>query len=246
MSTTYDLPVWALLRKCVTEHGEPMTRQQIIRWFEQNYPEIKSATVGTHIHTRCVQRTYRLGTGEKHDVLYRIPDGRYVAYDVNKHGMFDEHGQYIGDSRDKRESRDNGQDVAVELQAGVVEGESGSIFEFERDLQRALRQDISQLDPGLKIVDGGSERRVEAGLIDITAEDNEGNLVVIELKANSARPDSFTQVVAYMQSLRAEEHRPVRGILVAAEFHDRVIMAAREVPSLQLKTYSYKFSFEDM
>ena len=246
MASIYELPVWALLRKCVTEHGEPMTRQQIIGWFERNYPEIKSTTVGTHIHTRCVQRTYRLGTGEKHDVLYRIPDGRYIAYDVEKHGRFDEHGQSIGGSGGRREARDNGQDVAVEPQARVDEGEPGNTFELERDLQRALRQDISQLEPGLKIGDGGSERKVDAGFIDITAEDDDGNLVVIELKANSARPDSFTQVVAYMQSLRAEVRRPVRGILVAAEFHDRVILAAREVPTLELKTYSYKFSFEDV
>ena len=94
MSSTYELPVWALLRKCVTERGEPMTKQQIIRWFEQNYPEIKSTTVGTHIYTRCVQRA-RLGTGEKHDILYRLPDGSYVAHDVEKHGKFDEHGHLL-------------------------------------------------------------------------------------------------------------------------------------------------------
>lgn len=245
MASTYDSPVWALLRKCIAEHKEPMTRQQIIGWFERNYPRIKSVTVGTHIFTRCVQRSYRLGTGEKHDILYQLSDGRYVAYNQEKHGRFDEKGQPISGSESRRETRDAGLEVETEPQAGSEEGDERHTFALERDLQRALRRDISQLEPGLRIVDGGSERKVEAGLIDITAEDERGNLVVIELKVNSARPDSFTQLMAYMASLRSEERRPVRGILVAADFHDRVVMAAQEAPNLQLKRYSYEFSFVD-
>ena len=245
MASKYELPVWALLRKCIAESTEPMTRQQIIRWFERYYPDIKSVTVGTHIFTRCVQRSYRLGTGEKHDILYLLPDGRYVAYDPERHGRFDEKGQPIGGSVEGHLVSNEELGVEVEPQAQREE-ETGSTFELERDLQRVLRQDISQLEPGLRIVDGGSERKVEAGFIDITAEDSKGNLVVIELKVNFARPDSLAQVMAYMASLRDEENRPVRGILVAADFHDRLLLAAQVAPNLLLKTYSYKFTFEDM
>ena len=52
--------------------------------------------------------------------------------------------------------------------------------------------------------------------------------------------------MAYMASLGDEEQRPVRGILVAADFHNKVLLAAQVAPNLQLKTYSYKFTFEDM
>src|SRR3954451_20382349 len=40
-------------------------------------------------------------------------------------------------------------------------------FGLERDMQDALRRHIDQLDSGLEIVDGGKERQVEAGFIDI-------------------------------------------------------------------------------
>ncbi|MCY3656287.1 MAG: endonuclease NucS [Chloroflexi bacterium] len=60
-------------------------------------------------------------------------------------------------------------------------------FGLERDLQHALRSNIEQLESGLKIVDGGKERVVEAGKIDVTARDADGRLVVIELKAGTAR-----------------------------------------------------------
>jgi len=118
-------------------------------------------------------------------------------------------------------------------------------FGLERDLHTALRANIEQLEPGLKIVDGGTERTVAAGRIDITAEDKDGNLVVIELKAGPANPDSLTQILSYMAALEAEEQKRVRGILVAGNFHDRVVWAARKVPDLQLKQYSFSFSFSD-
>ncbi len=44
-------------------------------------------------------------------------------------------------------------------------------FGLERDMQKALREHIDQLEPGLKIVDDNKEKRVPAGYIDITARD---------------------------------------------------------------------------
>ena len=117
-------------------------------------------------------------------------------------------------------------------------------FSLERDLQRALRINIGQLEPGLKIIDDGGERSVAAGRIDITAEDDTGQLVVIELKAGTAQSDAITQVLSYMGSIDAEG-RPVRGILVAHDFHERVVHAAKAVPNLSLKAYSFQFAFED-
>ena len=126
-----------------------------------------------------------------------------------------------------------------------IEEAEGITFRLERDLQAALRQNITQLESGLQVIDGGSEHTVEGGRIDITAEDQDNNVVVIELKAGVARPESITQTLAYMASVDQEYQRPVRGILVAADFHPRVILAARAVPNLQLKKYSFSFSFRD-
>ena len=101
------------------------------------------------------------------------------------------------------------------------------------------------MELGLKVVDGDSERTVEAGKIDITAEDTEKRLVVIELKAGTAKPESIAQILAYMSSLSQEVGRPTRGILVAADFHPKVILAAKAVPNLQIKKYSFSFTFQD-
>ena len=76
------------------------------------------------------------------------------------------------------------------------EDDRGSrLLGLERDLQAALRYSIEQLELGLDIIDGGTERSVAAGFIDITAKEPDGTVVVIELKAGTAaarrrRPNS--------------------------------------------------------
>ncbi|MDD2666238.1 MAG: endonuclease NucS [Methanocellales archaeon] len=119
-------------------------------------------------------------------------------------------------------------------------------FGLERDLQIALRSNIQQLEQGLKIIDEGKELTTEAGRIDITAEDQQGAIVVIELKAGSANPDCVAQILSYMGALREKEQRPIRGILVAGDFPPRVVFAARAVPNLQLRKYTFRFSFEEV
>ncbi|GAB6886999.1 hypothetical protein JCM13304A_04970 [Desulfothermus okinawensis JCM 13304] len=119
-------------------------------------------------------------------------------------------------------------------------------FGLERDLQRALLFNIEQLEQGLKIIDEGKELTTEAGRIDITAIDQQGTIVVIELKAGSATPNSITQILSYMGAIGESQNKPVRGILVSGDFPSRVVFAARAVPNLQLKKYSFKFSFEDV
>ena len=45
-------------------------------------------------------------------------------------------------------------------------------FKWERDLQAALRSNISQLEDGLEIIDSGREVTVESGRVDILARDS--------------------------------------------------------------------------
>jgi RecB family endonuclease NucS len=116
-------------------------------------------------------------------------------------------------------------------------------FGLERDLQSALRANIDQLEMGLKITDDGRERVTEAGRIDITAVDAKGNIVIIELKAGTAAPEVVAQILAYMGTVTEADNKPVRGILVAGDFHKRVILASRAISNLDLKRYSFQFKF---
>src|SRR5271156_1642388 len=106
-------------------------------------------------------------------------------------------------------------------------------FGLERDLQLALRKNIAQLEPGLKVSDGGKEESVPSGRIDIAAEDQHKNAVVIELKAGTADRDAIGQILSYIGDKAANSKR-VRGILVAGDFTARAISAAHAVPNVTL------------
>ncbi|PTN36868.1 endonuclease NucS domain-containing protein [Desulfonatronum sp. SC1] len=116
-------------------------------------------------------------------------------------------------------------------------------FGLERDLQIALRANIQQLERGLEIADDGKEHQTDAGRIDILAKDKSGTVVVIELKAGTAKPEALTQLLSYMGTVDSEG-QPVRGILIAGEFHPRVVYAARAIGTVQLIRYRFNFAFE--
>jgi RecB family endonuclease NucS len=115
-------------------------------------------------------------------------------------------------------------------------------FGLERDLQQALRRNIDQLDSGLEIIDGGRERSLASGRIDITARDERGATVVIELKADTADHNAVSQIQSYMGDL-IEDEKQVRGILVARDFTHRAVSAARLAP-VQLVRYGVQFTFK--
>ncbi len=116
---------------------------------------------------------------------------------------------------------------------------------LERDLQKALRKEVSQLEAGLTIIDDGAERAVRSGYVDITARDSNGTVVIIELKAGTADRTAIGQILSYMGDVAEEEDATVRGVLVAHAFDDRAKAAARVVPNLTLRSYSVRFSFAD-
>ena len=149
--------------------------------------------------------------------------------------------------RDDPEARVLATESAIEVAGELLkEKREGRQFEVERHLQDELRKEIAQLEPGLVVIDSGAERNVESGFIDITAEDANGRIVVIELKKGLAKRESIGQLLGYMGDIKSEEpDADVRGILVAADFDQSCLSTRAVVPSLSLKRYSFSFRFED-
>ena len=143
---------------------------------------------------------------------------------------------------DRMPTRDRESDPALAPDTPTLEKQRLSL---ERDMQTALRRDISRLEPGLIIIDDGAERAVLSGFIDILARDASGASVVIELKAGKTNDRVIGQVLGYMGNI-ADEDEPeaVRGIIVAHAFDQRTKPAARAVPDLRLVRYAVSFTFQ--
>ena len=111
----------------------------------------------------------------------------------------------------------------------------GPRYKSECEMQRSFRRDITLLEEGLQIIDGGKEIVLDTGRRpDIVARDAKGNIVITELKLETAGGGSIGQILAYMAVYAAQSKR-VRGLIVANRFDDIACAAATLIPNLQLR-----------
>jgi RecB family endonuclease NucS len=86
----------------------------------------------------------------------------------------------------------------------------------EEQMKQAILTAPNLVEEGLKPLQ--EEKSLgEAGFTDIFAEDNQGHLVVIEIKRHAATKDTVTQLQRYLDTLRKRIPRAIRGIVVAPE-----------------------------
>ena len=132
------------------------------------------------------------------------------------------------------------------LEAEEVSEAVTAAFSLERTMQAAVRRSIDNLEGGIVIIDGGVERTVATGKIDILARDEVGTLTVIELKAGQAPAGAVEQVLGYAEALADEEGEATRAILVASAFTDRQLAAAKRMTGLKLVRYDYSVTFAEV
>lgn len=148
--------------------------------------------------------------------------------------------KYVAFSRQHSPSEDAPVDLIDDAEAL-----SSAVFRYEQELQVAVRNQIGSIEAGLVIADGGNERIVPTGRIDVLARDNKGALVIIELKAGLCPKGSIEQALGYAADIDAEEEGdcPCRVLLIAGDFSERMLNAAKRIEGLTLFRYSVALSF---
>jgi hypothetical protein len=138
-----------------------------------------------------------------------------------------------------------GEDTGLDQIAEVEESLSSAVFRYEQELQAAVRKQIGSIEQGLTIADSGNERVVSTGRIDVLARDSDGAFVIIELKAGLCPKGAIEQALGYAADIDEEEGatRPSRVILIAGDFSERMLSAAKRINGLDLLRYSVALSF---
>jgi RecB family endonuclease NucS len=90
-----------------------------------------------------------------------------------------------------------------------------SLYASEEDMQRAILIEPTLIEEGFKPID--YERKVEPGFIDIYGVDKNGHMVVVEIKRRTASKEAVLQLAKYVEYLRRDLSREVRGILAAPD-----------------------------
>jgi len=252
MGQIYSKPTKDLMAEWANEHLKPRQvfgKPEVVLWFKKNYPDIKSNTVQMHVEGMSVNNRNRrhhpnIKPGSDHDLFFKEGRGRFRLWDAES----DPPARYKADI-EAQENAANSIDSKDE-QEKQTDQFGDSTFAYEKDLQSYLVRNLHTLEPGLALYEdeglNGIEFDAGGRYIDILATDSENALVVIELKVSKGYDRAIGQLLRYMGWVQQnmECAKPVRGMIVASEISDDLILATNGMSNVRLVEYEISFSLK--
>lgn len=236
--TIYAKSTADLMRQYVDEHPdqEQFTADEIIAWFKSRWPRINPSTVQAHLIKMSTNAPARVNWQVKpeHNLFYRLGPGLFRRY------------------RPDSDPPPIYQDTPLEPPVDVNEAEPitqpGEVFAYESHLRDYLADNLSVLEPGLKLYEvediPGIEYPIRSRRIDLLAVARDGSFVVIELKVSKGHAYTIGQILTYIGWVRQDlaDGKPVRGMIVAHTLSDELLTAAHEA-NADIRLFEYDISF---
>jgi hypothetical protein len=231
----YEKPVRLLMHDMVTDlgikKGDILAKDRVIAWFGEKYPRVKEGTISAHLirfSTNATSRMhYNVRPGEE-DLFFQLDSGHFRLYDP---------------TLDPAPIHDKPRE-ASSLSTATTAPEPPSEFAYETDLRDFLAKNLFVLETGLCLYQDegitGVEFPVGGRFIDILACDTNNNLVVVELKVSRGYDRVVGQLLRYMAWIakhQAEPDQGVRGIIVAREISEDLVLACSTLPTVGLFEY---------
>jgi len=241
----YEKPVRILMRDMIdsllTQPGQVISKDQVLKWFAEKYPKIKLGTISAHLirfSTNAPSRLHYSARPGEEDLLFQVDGSHFRRYDP---------------TNDPAPIHDASQ-VSRRGKPPIEEGEEpeeANEFAYESDLRDFLAKNLSILQHGLRLYEEEGITGVEfpAGgrYIDILAVTKENDYVVIELKVSRGYDRVVGQLLRYMAWIaknQAESAQKVRGIIVAREITTDLLLACSKVPDVELFEYQLSVSLK--
>ena len=253
----YEKPTRELMHEFAAQRlkpGQVFSRKDAVRWFADHYPDIKSNTVGMHVDGMSVGSPRRLHSPNIKpdagwDLFIKLGPREFRLWDPET----DPAPRYKAD-------------FEADIAGGVAETDDISEktpeeedlgsrkFAFERDLQNYLVQNLGRLEPGLKLYEDedaeftGVEFPAGQRYIDILAVGTDDAYVVIETKVSRAYDRVVGQILRYMGWIKQNlaGAASVRGIVVASEISEDLILATSSIENIRLVEYEISFSLKSV
>jgi hypothetical protein len=222
------------IREEFKDQDQILTTGQLIDQIQNKYPgKWKEITIRTHLIGCSINHKSSKFYPTFQKFLYTIEPGKIRLFNSEKDDKFK-----------KLSTGLKIQFVSEELfpTEGKAREEKGTIL---KNLRKNLRKDIAQLEPGLKLfTEEVLDNLMEATQIDILAKDVKDNLVVIKLKGDITPISTLNRVLNSMASIKNElGERNIRGLIVAKDFDNEMLLASRKVPNVSLIKWKVKYDF---
>ena len=248
----YSKSVRALMKESMSAalasaEGAVFSRQQAIDWFAKNYPKIKTGTVTAHLtrlSTNAPSRTHYSAKPGEDDVFFQVDRSHFRLYQPTQ----DRSPIYtaLGSTKPRQETQDEDPE-----EDGATQGSDQ--FAYERDLRNYLAKNLSMIEPGLRLYEDegitGIKFPVGGRFTDILALDSTGALVVIELKVSRGYDRVVGQLmrhIAWIREYQADAGQRVRGIIVAREISEALLLACSLLPDVHLYDYQLSLSLKQV
>lgn len=226
------------LKEIGLQKGQIIERVKIYLWFNKNYPLIKQGTISAHIillSTNAPSRIHHpIDPNGKDDIFYQLDTSRFRLYDP----AIDPAPIYNKLSNESIPEFEQDENITNENE-----------FAYERDLQNFLAKNLNIIGSGLTLYmdEGISGLEFPAGnrAIDILAIDKNKNLVVIELKVSRGYDRVVGQILRYIAWIKqnhADINQKVRGIIIAREITEDLLLACSEIDNIELFEYHLSVS----
>jgi RecB family endonuclease NucS len=215
------------IRDALNAAGRRLSRHEIKDYIESHHAnEWEPSTLTAHLYA-CAINNPKAYIHHKNAprFLFRKPDDTFELYDEQVHGP------NVWAPLDITAEADADDEAEQLLEASIS---------LERDLEAHLVLDLGSIESGLVFVD----RQVsnEVGRVDVLARDRDGTTVILELKVGEATDASIGQIARYLGWYGRQGK--VRGILIAADFPERIKYAATAIPNLELRRFQVRFQFD--
>lgn len=236
MATLYEKPVHQLMKEMIPalgiEKDKVFSKNQVRTWFKNNYPKIKDGTISAHLlrfSTNAPSRVHYSAKPGEDDVFFQIDGSHFRLYSPQN---------------DPEPIYEKNSDALPKEEIESDEPSLPSEFAYEKDLQNFLAKNLHVVGPDLKLYEDegikGIEFPVGGRFIDILAVDKNNDLVVIELKVSRGYDRVVGQLLRYMAWIRqnhADANQKVRGVIVARDISEDLLLACSELPDIELFEY---------
>lgn len=234
MVTCKDAVINAVIRL-----GRVASTREVIDQIYKNYPDKpwKESSIRCHLIGLSMNHpsSKHYSTLHKQACLIRVDKGKYRYHNPEKDSI-------------KTPPDDNKSSFE-----GIEDKEtSEAVISLERDLEEYIIRDLTQIEGGLELYSRknltGRQFNTDVGRIDVLAVDQNGNFVVIELKAGTATSSVVGQLLSYVSWVRQNLAKggEVRGIIIADDFDKKLKYASAETSNISLKKYEANFTFRDI
>ncbi len=166
-------------------------------------------------------------------------DKKRVTDLVNKYGSIEAFLDYLTEGKWVEKDLTYSPEIKEQIIQERFAKQIGKTSILEANLENFLVDDVSQIEPDLKLIGRQVDTKV-VGRLDLLCEDKNNDLVVVELKRGAAGPSIIDQIQRYMgwaMDKKAKPNQNVRGIIIVATKDTALEYAVKANPRVEVKTF---------